>query len=284
MRIWKSRPAVAAFIAVFFWVALVPASAAPVAGNGTRLAAAENTTPAAMEMEKATGANAPGHKRFPWLLAIAGAVAVGLVVLYFWGTHEQWPQYADDPAIFTTFIDDPAGDQVLLADSPPQVIPFPPIDVTKISLGVHDDYFYVRVDVAGAIPNSTQKINGDKLKKQAFNLAMDSDNNPGSGTGQGFEILFHVSFDYGWRSESPYAWCDFSGPSVDSGTRKIGGERRSGGPGYNFFVFRYKIADLGNYFPRGSAVMLHPWSEVQSSQYHHFAFDEIHALLWTIPL
>jgi len=206
------------------------------------------------------------------------------VVLYFYATHEAWPQYADDPAIFSTFIADPAGDQTLASESPPAVIAFPPVDVTRISLGVRDDYFYLRVDVAGSIPKSAPKIGGDKLKKQSFNLGMDCDNNPNTGTSDGSEILFHVSFDYGLRSESPYAWCDFSSTSYDSGTRKIGGERRGGGPGYNFFVFRYKIAELGGYFPRGGAVMLHSWSEIKSTQYHHFAFDEIQSTLWTIPL
>jgi hypothetical protein len=287
MNIKKNKSAILVLIIAFSWVVLAPAPA--LAADDTKkeagLAAAIESPPISFEMEKESGSRVSRHRKFPWLLAIAGVAAVGLVVLYFWGTHEQWPQYADDPAIFTTVIEDPVNDQVLPAEgAPPQVNPYLPIDLKKVSLGVREGYFYIRVDVAGTIPNSVQKINGDKLKKQAFNLAVDSDNDPGSGPGEGFEIVFHVSFDYGWRSESPYASCEFSGPNVDSSTRKIGGERRSGGPGYNFFVFRYKISGLGDYFPRGNVVMLHPWSEVRSSQYHHFAFDKIQPLHWTIPL
>lgn len=287
MDIKKNQSAILVLIVAFSWVVLAPAPAGAVADakKEASVAAAIESPPVSVEMEKEPGLKVPRQRKFPLLLTIAGVAVVGLVVLYFWGTHEQWPQYADDPAIFTTVIEDPVNDQVVSTEgAPPQVIPYLPVDLKKVSLGVRDDYFYLRVDVAGQIPNSTQKINGDKLKKQAFNLAMDNDNNPGSRTGEGFEILFHVSFDYGWRSESPYAWCDFSGPSLDSGTNKIGGERRSGGPGYNFFVFRYKISKLAGYFPRGGVVMLQSWSEVRSSQYHHFAFDRIQPLLWTIPL
>ncbi|MCX6554885.1 MAG: hypothetical protein NTZ12_07725 [Candidatus Aminicenantes bacterium] len=287
MNIKKNKSAILVLIIAFSWVVLAPAPVVAVADakKEASVAAAIESPPVSVEMEKEPGSKVSRHRKFPWLLTIAGVVAVGLVVLYFWGTHEQWPQYADDPAIFTMFIDDPAGDQILAPEGgPPQVNPFPPIDLKKISLGVRDDYFYLRVDVAGQIPNSSQKINGDKLKKQAFNLAVDSDNNPGSGMYDGSDIIFHVSFDYGFRSESPYAWCEFSGEDADSGQRKIGGERRSGGPGYDFFVFRYKISKLAGYFPRGGMTMLQSWSEVMSTQYHHFAFDNIQPLHWTIPL
>jgi hypothetical protein len=283
----KHKSVILALIIAFSWVVLapVPARAVADAKKEPGLAAAIESPPVFFEVEKEPGSRVSRHRKFPWLLAIAGVAAVGLVVLYFWGTHEQWPQYADDPAIFTTVIEDPVNDQVLPAEgAPPQVIPYLPIDLKKVSLGVRDGYFYIRVDVAGQIPNSTQRINGDKLKKQAFNLAVDSDNNPGTGMYDGTDILFHVTFDYGIRSESPYAWCEFSGRDADSGTRKIGGERRSGGPGYNFFIFRYKISKLADYFPRGGMTVLQSWSEVLSTQYHHFAFDSIQSVHWTIPL
>jgi hypothetical protein len=286
MNIKKSKSAILALIIAFSWVVLAPAPVVAVAEakKEAGLAAAIESPPVSFEMEKEPGSKVSRHRKFPWLLTIAGVVVVGLVVLYFWATHEQWPQYADDPAIFTAFIDDPAGDQIRSSESPPQVIPFPPIDLRKVSLGVRDGYFYVRVDMAGTIPTSAPSINGDKLKKQNFNLGLDSDNDPGTGISDGSDIMFCISFNYGFRSESPYGFCDFRGKDADSGESRFGGEKRSGGPGYDFFVVRYEITQLAGYFPRGGPARLSAWSEARSSQYYHFAFDEIKPLPWTIPL
>jgi hypothetical protein len=282
----KNKSVILALIIAFSWVVLAPALAAAAADakKEAGLAAAIESPPNYVEKEKEPGPSVSRHRKFPWLLTIAGVLAVGLVVLYFWATQEQWPQYADDPAIFTAFIDDPAGDQILSSESPPQVIPFPPIDLRKVSLGVRDGYFYVRVDMAGTIPASGLSINGDKVKKQNFNLGLDSDNDPGTGISDGSDIMFCVSLNYGFRSESPYGFCDFRSKNGDSGENKFGGEKRSGGPGYSFMVFRYEITKLGGYFPRGGPARLSAWSEARSSQYYHFAFDEIPPLPWTIPL
>jgi hypothetical protein len=286
MNMKKDRSAILVLVIAFSWAVLAPAPAAAAAGTKKEagVAAAVESPPVFVEMEREHGPKVSRHKKFPWLLTIAGVVAVGLVVLYFWGTHDQWPQYADDPAIFTTFIDDPAGDQIRASESPPQVIPFAAIDLRKVSLGVRDGYFYIRVDVDGPIPASAPGIDGDKVTKQGFNLGLDSDNDPGTGISDGSDIMFCVAFTYGLRGESPYGFYDFSSKNGDSGESRFVGEKRCGGPGYNFFVCRYEIAKLAGNFPRGGPARLSAWSEARSAQYHHFAFDEIQSLPWTIPL
>ena len=68
------------------------------------------------------------------------------------------------------------------------------------------------------------------------------------------------------------------------------GELGEGGQGFDYVLVRYKIDELGAYFPLGSTIELGSWSEGESFnsdgtlKYHHFAFDRaIDGGRWSIP-
>ncbi len=74
---------------------------------------------------------------------------------------EAWP--SDLAAVFTTTYVDGTGDQVAL---PPEMagppysgpVPFPPVDVERVLLGIEGDFLFLRVDFAGAIPTAVVHI------------------------------------------------------------------------------------------------------------------------------
>ena len=37
-------------------------------------------------------------------------------------------------------------------------VPYPPVDITRISLGIEGDFLYMRVDFAGVIPTERFKV------------------------------------------------------------------------------------------------------------------------------
>ncbi|MFC1998520.1 hypothetical protein ACFLVR_02620 [Chloroflexota bacterium] len=214
-----------------------------------------------------------------------------VVVFVFYRTPspDPWPQ--DYSSIFSYAIDDPGsafdGD---MSDAPAYIdeVDYPPINVIRVSLGVEGKYLYIRLDYAGGIPSfaieviASGNIEAQTVEAQGTNVALEVDNNPDTGA-IGVDIFFAVNFDYGEQTQV-YANYDFAGTNdIHKNNQHLEGELGEGGMGYDYAIVRYDTSELGAYFPRGSTVMVEFWSEVVSSLYHHFDFEEIDAVEWTIP-
>lgn len=212
-----------------------------------------------------------------------------------------WP--ADIEAVFTTSFSDPGGDQEALPvemAGPPYSgpVPFPPVDVTEVQLGIEGDFLYMRVRYAGTIPTDVVhiaqagEVEEQWVRNQGMNVAVNSDGAPSGGSGEGvagIDIFFAVSFEYGVTSQI-YANYDFPDGDVHHHQYQIVGELGLGGPGHDFAVARYDVSNLGPFLPRGIEVDVGSWSEAESFnadgslKYHHFAFDRvIDGGRWPIP-
>ncbi|MBT3363171.1 MAG: hypothetical protein HN929_12040 [Chloroflexi bacterium] len=218
------------------------------------------------------------------------AMALAFIMVFvFWRipATEPWPD--DYALIFTYTIDDSGSDfDQNISGAPAYIdeINYSPINVTKVWLGMDGDYLYMRLDYASTIPDdplwiaATGNVQEQTVGVQGTSLALDVDSNPDTGAEfSGIEIFFSVNHEYGSRSEA-YAKYDLSALVV---VKHLDGEVGDGGMGDNYVIVRYDTSQLGEYFPRGDTVMLEFWSEAESDLYHHFDFEEIDAVQWTIP-
>jgi hypothetical protein len=207
-----------------------------------------------------------------------------------------WP--TDYSEVFSKFITDPADDlRPYMPGSPPYIVSYSPVDVTKVSLGVQGDYLYIRIDYVGVTPANRVYIPDNPpvetqiVGEHTTNVCMDVDNNDETGgSGHlvgGVDVLFGVRFDYG-RRINVYALYDIL-HDVEGNLSELEGEFGEGGPGHNYVIARHNVSKLG-FFPRGVNVEVGFWSEAMSFDssgkelYGHFAFDELTPTTWTIPM
>ena len=203
--------------------------------------------------------------------------------------YTYWPQHHDDPALFTASISDATGDFEIASEGPPSVIPFPPIDVTRVLLGVSGDYLYFRLEFDGIIPRAKPQISGQTVQSHFADLGFDMDRNAATGASigsiGGVDLILGTSIDYGREYIGfPNASFDFANNNADEARETRYGEYRSGGPGTNFIVARFAISQFDPaLFPHGDSVKVGGWSEAKSVDYHHFAFDTVPTIDWTLP-
>jgi len=215
---------------------------------------------------------------------------------------DPWPP--DLNVVLTTVFADGAGDQEAMPPAqagPPYSgpVPFAPVDVTQIAVGIDGDFLYMRVDYLGVIPTAVVhipaagEVEEQWVRNQGMNIALNSDGNLATGGGgegvSGIDIFFAISFEYGTRNLI-YANWDFPGGDLHFPTYQMDGELGEGGPGFNYAIVRYRIANLGPFLPFGQTVDIGSWSEAESYnadgslKYHHFAYDRaIDGGSWTIP-
>lgn len=207
--------------------------------------------------------------------------------------EEEWP--TDLAAVMTQVYLDPEGDQVQMPveqAGPPydQIMVFPAIDVTAISMGVEGDFLYMRIDFAGTIPTAAVyvpaegQIEEQWARNQGTNVSVNADGDIQTGGGgegvNGVDIFFAVGFDYG-NFTNVYANYGFPSGDLHQNTGQSIGELGDGGQGSDFVVVRYHIAEFTEFFPPGATVEIGSWSEAESFnrdgslKYHHFAFDRV---------
>ena len=121
-------------------------------------------------------------------------------------------------------------------------------------------------------------IQEQTVESQSTSVALDSDNNAGTGIEGGVDIVFSVNHEYEGESEA-YAKYNLS----SSDANHLSGEVDDGGIGDDYVIVRYDTSQLGQYFPRGDTVMVEFWSEAESNLYDHFDFEESDQVEWAIP-
>lgn len=204
------------------------------------------------------------------------------------------PMPSDIEQILTLKWIDATGDQVLApAAGPAYVIPYPPVDLTKIEAGVQGSMLYMRVTYAAPIPTQPVSIPAKgglpamTVRNQGMSLNLDADDNPTTGADGGIDIFFAVKFIYG-QNLYVYANYDFLTTDIHLNRGHLQGALIDGGPGRNFVLVGFDLTSVGAFFHRGVTVPIYAWSEAESFDasgtllYHHFAFDPMADSHWTI--
>ena len=206
---------------------------------------------------------------------------------------DPWP--TDLSAVYTSHVTDPADDlDIAPGGAPPYASPvdYPPVDVTDISMGVDGEFLYIRYDFAGALPDApfavaaSGEVEQQTVEHQSISINFNSDDDLGTGAGgegiDGIDIFFALVIEYGFETKV-YANYGFPDGDIHHHQGQTIGELGPGGPGHDYVILRYKITDLGQYFPRGTTRDFGGWSEAESDLYHHFAFDPWVADSFDIP-
>lgn len=206
---------------------------------------------------------------------------------------EPWP--ADMSAVYASYVTDASGDlDIAPGGAPPYSSPvdYPPVDVTGLSMGVDGDFLYIRYDFAGNLPQdehevaASGEVEQQTVHNQSISINFNSDNDLTTGAGgegiDGIDIFFALVLEYGIETKV-YANYGFPDGDIHNHLGHAPGELGEGGSGYNYIVLRYKISDLGAYFPLGTTREFGGWSEAESDLYHHFAFDPWVADFFDIP-
>ncbi|MBI5837260.1 MAG: hypothetical protein HZB25_08450 [Candidatus Eisenbacteria bacterium] len=211
---------------------------------------------------------------------------------------DPWPtDYTD---IMAAGLTDPVGDLRLAPGGAPpyrQPVGYPPVDITRLSLGIHGKYLYMRADFSGPLPGArvsiphSGEVEAQEVSSQAFNISVDSDNDDATGAwGEGIagvDIFFAVKLEYGQWSTA-YANFGFPPPGnphyrdIHYNSGHIEGQMGPGGPGASYIIVRMDVSSLGTYLRPGSTVEIGGWSEAESNLYHHFAFDPLAPGQWTL--
>ena len=196
---------------------------------------------------------------------------------------DPWP--SDIHSVYTLTSSEPSGDlDIAPGGTPPYSEPvnYPPVDVTGLSMGIMEDFLYIRFDFAGVIPvaedpvAASGEVETQTVLGQSISVNFNSDGDLATGAGgegiDGIDIFFAFSLDYG---HPPYVYANYGFPDGDI-HHHLGhsdGELGEGGPGYDYVVLRFRISDFADYLPRGETLDYGGWSEAESDLYHHYAFD-----------
>ncbi|MCU7920048.1 MAG: hypothetical protein KZQ95_17085 [Candidatus Thiodiazotropha sp. (ex Epidulcina cf. delphinae)] len=207
-----------------------------------------------------------------------GGPAINSVVF-----SDPWP--TDINAVYSVASAESSGDhEIAPGGAPPYSTPvdYPPVDLIGLSMGVEGGFLYIRFDFAGVIPTATNpvaesgEVEAQTVLGQGISVNFNSDGDLNTGAGgegiHGIDIFFAFSLEYG---RPPYVYADYGFPDGDI-HHPLGhadGELGEGGPGYDYVLLRFLIADFADHFPKGETLDYGGWSEAESDLYHHFAFD-----------
>jgi hypothetical protein len=236
----------------------------------------------------------------PALLSLSMTGALSLVLGGCGSSTTAPTAPANLDSILSLTLADPAGDfQIAPQEGPPAVVQYPPADVVSYRLGVEGQYLYLQVNYAAAIPGGPVTIPAQQgmpvqfVREQGCSFDFNVDGNVNTGASgfpaiNGIDIFFGIKLLYGTPPQA-YANYDFTNNDIHLNRGHIDGVVLDGGAGSTRVTARFDVSTLGSFFPRGAAVMVGGWSEAESSDaagntiYHHFAFDPVPAVAWTIP-
>lgn len=190
-----------------------------------------------------------------------------------------------DLSIFTHFVTDEAGDTDHPGDPdeelpPGGVVYFDEIDIIRIACATYEGRIYIYTQVATTFTTSTVTFeDGEEVSNRTFNICVDLDNNNETGLADwGTDLHTTVTIaDTFENGITAYYSLYETGDGLndpDSSNCQV----NNGGVGYNYVVASVSaevISNLGIEVASGDAITLIAWSESESTNYHHYAFDEL---------
>jgi len=169
---------------------------------------------------------------------------------------------------------------------PGGAVSWPPVNITKVSIGTYEGYLYVKFEFLGEIPVEKE----EPIEMISFLVEIDADLNYSTGWhGTDVAIGVHMKYDAETRIIEPgdldvTIWYNI--PTTEdedealSNADIIYGEYK-GGPGTNYFIFRVPMNIVGLH--SGQQIYFSAGAEAESPEYHHYAFDGLRSPQISVP-
>lgn len=186
-------------------------------------------------------------------------------------------------SIFTSFINDGTNDMDNESDTTPDGVQyFDEIDFLKVSSAVLDNRIYVYVEVVGTLNATSEKsnYNNEYIIDRTINIGFDLDNNLNTGfTGWGMDLQLSFYLRSTSSSGQTARYGVYQNNENDTHViERLPALIHNGGEGNKYVVFSAPISAvsyLNTPLSKGSIVKIIGWAEAESTNYHHFAFDNL---------
>ncbi len=189
--------------------------------------------------------------------------------------------------ILTIHIIDETDEEAAEIDNAPPggAVSWPPVNITKVSIGTYEGYLYVKFEFLGEIPVEKE----EPIEMISFSVEIDADLNYNTGWhGTDIQIAVHLKYDEETHIIEPgdidvTVWYNI--PTTEDedeahNTDIIYGEYK-GGPGTNYFIFRIPMNVVGLH--SGQQIYFSAGAEASSPEYHHYAFDGLRSPQISVP-
>lgn len=174
-------------------------------------------------------------------------------------------------------IDETDKEATEVPESPPEPVNYPPINITKVSFGVHEEYLYVKLEFLGELPKKKE----EPVTKITIGILMDKDCNYSTGW---IGIDVNIGLDIEWDENGELIYgvgMIYDIPDTpnmeDEDTAMRNGKfmklAYAGGPGTDYLIIQIPMNLLG--LQSGQQVILDIHAEAESPKYHHYAFDAL---------
>jgi len=198
-----------------------------------------------------------------------------------YGQHEdEYISLSDeeiDSVLTLCIVNETDAEAAIVPESPPEPVSYPPINITKVSFGVHEGYLYVKFEFLGELPTERE----EPVTKITVCMLMDKDCNYSTGwigidANIGLEIEWdengELMFSAGMIHDIP----DMPNMEDESAAMQAGKFMKlpyRGGPGTNYLIIQIPMDVLG--LQSGQQVIMEIHAEAESPEHHHYAFDSL---------
>lgn len=171
---------------------------------------------------------------------------------------------------------------------PGGVYSYAPIDQRQTYMGVRNGRLYIKWNLGGNIPSGQESLEGNTIKSVTYNMAIDTDNNTGSGW-LGSETHLQLTITYGDDGKiwvTPWFRANYLDAGGHEGNFETTGggilHSSNGGMGENYFLISYSLSELLGTVNLGQNVNFNFWSEAESNFWPHFSFDQYQWAPWNV--
>ena len=190
--------------------------------------------------------------------------------------------------ILTIHIIDETDEEAKTVDEAPPggAVSWPPVNITKVSMGTYEGYLYVKFEFLGEIPVEKE----EPIEMISLTVEIDADLNYDTGWhGTDIVIAVHLKYDAETRIVEPEDLdvtisynlpTTFDEDEALSNADVIYGEYK-GGPGTNYFIFRVPMDIVGLH--SGQQIYFSAGAEASSPEYHHYARDGLRSPKLSVP-
>jgi len=174
-------------------------------------------------------------------------------------------------------IDETDEEAAQVLESPPEPVNYPPINITKVSFGVHEGYLYVKFEFLGKLPTEKE----DSVIKITIGMFMDTDCNYSTGW-MGIDVNIGLVIEWDENGEllfgigMIYDIPDMPNMEDEDTAMRAGKYMKlayKGGPGTNYLIIQIPMNVIGIH--SGQQIIIDIHAEAASPEYHHYAFDAL---------
>ncbi|MEX2703020.1 MAG: hypothetical protein Q6368_008150 [Candidatus Baldrarchaeota archaeon] len=174
-------------------------------------------------------------------------------------------------------IDETDKEAAIVPESPPEPVSYPPVNITKVSFGVHEGYLFVKFEFVGKLPTEKE----EPVTKITAVILLDKDCNYSTGW-IGIDAVIGLDIEWDENGKLIYGFGMIydipDTPNMEDEQAAVQAGKYmelpyAGGPGYNYFIIQIPMNVLG--LQSGKQVIMEIHAEAESPEYHHYAFDSL---------